>query len=176
MLIQKRGTVYQTKSRIYQNFDKTQKSGICNYLRALVKQNLDLTCSDILDKFIEDEKYYLELNSSRFPFLVDVIETDDFIKDTMAYIDACKRYYDYKESQRPFVEKQKEFEKKKRKFLQEVKMSKEEPTKKQLYYYDKLCKRYDIDKKDVVTLSKLDLRDEIERILNEYSRTDKEID
>ena len=176
MLIQKRGTVYQTKSRIYQSFDKTQKSGICNYLRALVKQNLGLTCSDILDKFIEDEKYYLELNSSRFPFLADVIETDDFIKDTMAYIDACKRYYDYKESQRPFIEKQKEFEKKKRKFLQEVKMSKEEPTKKQLYYYDKLCKRYDIDKKDVVTLSKLDLRDEIERILNEYSRTDKEID
>ena len=51
--------MYQTKSRIYQNFDKTQKSGICNNLRALVKQNLDLTCSEILDKFIEDEKYYL---------------------------------------------------------------------------------------------------------------------
>ena len=168
--------MYQIKSRIYLDFDKTQKSGICNYLRALVKQNLGLTCSDILDKFIEEEKYYLELNSSRFPFLIDVIESDIFIKDTLAYIDACKRYYDYKESQRPFVEKQKEFEKKKRKFLQEVKMSKEEPTKKQLYYYDKLCKRYNIDKKDVATLSKLDLRDEIERILNEYSRTNKEID
>ena len=34
--------------------------------------------------------------------------------------------------------------------LQEVKMSKEEPTKKQLYYYDKLCKRYNIIKKDCV--------------------------
>ena len=166
--------MYQTKNRIYQFFDKTQKSGVCNYLRALVKQSLELTCLDILDKFVEDEKYYLELNSSRFPFLADVIDSDEFLKDTKDYIDACKKYYDYKDSQRPFIEKQKEFEKKKRKFLQEVKMSKEEPTKKQLYYYDKLCKRYGLEKKDVDSLSKLDLRDEIERILNENSRTDKE--
>ena len=57
----------------------------------------------------------------------------------------------------------------KNKFLQEVKMSKEKPTKKQIYYYDKLCKRYSLEKKDVENLSKLDLRDEIERIINEYS-------
>ena len=168
--------MYQIKSRIYIDFDKTQKSGICNYIRALVKQNLDKTCSEILDKFLDDEKYYLELNSSRFPFLVDIIESDSFIKDTELYIKECKKYYEYKESQRPFIEKQKEFEKKKRKFLQEVKMSKEEPTKKQLYYYDKLCKRYNIEKKDVETLSKLDIRDEIERILNENSGTNELID
>lgn len=168
--------MYQIKSRIYLDFDKTQKSGVCNYLRALVKQNLGLTCSEILDKFIEDEKYYLELNSSRFPFLRGVIDSEQFLNDTESYIYECKKYYDYKESQRPFIEKQKEFEKKKRKFLQEVKMSKEEPTKKQLYYYDKLCKRYNLEKKDVATLSKLDLRDEIERILNEYSESYKNID
>ena len=168
--------MYQIKSRIYLNFDKTQKSGICNNIRALVKQNLNLTCSEILDKFIEDEKYYLELNSSRFPFLVDVIDEESFLKDTEAFIKECKKYYEYKESQRPFIEKQKEFEKKKRKFLQEVKMSKEEPTKKQLYYYDKLCKRYNIEKKNIEELSKLDLRDEIERILNEYSNDNREID
>ena len=165
--------MYQIKSRIYIDFDKTQKSGICNYIRALVKQNLNKTCSEILDKFLDDEKYYLELNSSRFPFLADIIESDSFVKDTELYIKECKKYYEYKESQRPFIEKQKEFEKKKRKFLQEVKMSKEEPTKKQLYYYDKLCKRYNIEKKDVENLSKLDIRDEIERILNENSGTNE---
>ena len=63
----------------------------------------------------------------------------------------------------------KAFEKKKRKFLQEVKMSKEKQTKKQLYYYDRLCKKYSLEKKNVEELSKLDLRDEIERILNEHS-------
>ena len=161
--------MYQIKSRIYPDFDKTQKTGICNYLRALVKQNLNLTCSELLDKFVEDEKYYLELNSSRFPFLENFIDDDKFLKDTQQFINECIKYYNYKETQRPFIEKQKEFEKKKRKFLQEVKMSKEKPTKKQLYYYDKLCKRYNLEKKDVEDLSKLDLRNEIERILNENS-------
>lgn len=163
--------MYQIKSRIYLDFDKTQKSGICNYLRALVKQNLKLTCSEILDKFIEDEKYYLELNSSRFPFLSNFINNDKFINDSILYINECIKYYNYKELQRPFIEKQKEFEENKRKFLQEVKMSKEEPSKKQLYYYDKLCKRYSIEKKDIAKLSKLDLKKEIESILNEHAKT-----
>ncbi|MBE7702700.1 MAG: hypothetical protein E7Z89_01485 [Cyanobacteria bacterium SIG28] len=167
--------MYQIKSRIYLDFDKTQKSGICNYLRALVKQNLELTSSELLEKFLGDEKYYLELNSSRFPFLSEVIDNDDFVQDTKLFIIECKRYYEYKESQRPFIEKQKEYEKKKRKFLQEVKMSKEKPTQKQIYYYDKLCKRYSLEKKDVENLSKLDLRDEIERIINEYSGFSAEV-
>ena len=167
--------MYHIKSHIYLDFDKTQKSAICNYLRALVKQNLDKTCSEILEKFLDDETYYLKQKSSRFPFLEDFISDEVFIKDTKAYINECKKYYEYKESQKPYIEKQKEFEKKKRKFLQEVKMSKEEPTKKQLYYYDKLCKKYNIEKKEG-ELSKLDLRNEIERIINEYSETNENID
>ena len=167
--------MYQIKNRIYPNFDKTQKSGICNYLRALVKQNLNLACSEILDKFLEDEKYYLELNASRFPFLADVIDDRDFLRDTEDYIKECIKYYEYKEKQRPIIEANKEFEKKKRKFLQEVKMSKEKPTKKQLYYYDRLCKKYSVEKKDVNELSKLDLKDEIEKILNEHSEDYKNI-
>ena len=168
--------MYQIKNRIYLSFDKTQKSGICNYLRALVKQNLVLNEDEILDKFIEDEKYYLELNASRFPFLADVINSIEFQKDTKEYIKECVKYYKYKEAQKPIVEAQKEFEKKKRKFLQEIKMSKEAPTKKQLYYYDKLCKKYSVEKKDAEEFSKLTLRDEIERILNEHSDDYKIID
>ena len=78
------------------------------------------------------------------------------------------KYYNYKKTQRPFIEKQKEFERKKRKYLQNIKMSKELPTKKQLYYYDKLCKKYNLEKKDVKILSKLDLKNEIESIINEF--------
>ena len=167
--------MYQIKSRIYLEFDKTQKSGICNYIRALVKQNLNKTCSEIVDKFIDDEKYYLQLNSSRFPFLIDIIDEPQFIKDTEEYIKECKKYYEYKELQRPFIEKQKEFEKQKRKFLQEVKMSKDKPTQKQIYYYTKLCKKYSIEQKNIEELSKLDIKNEIERILNEYSETNNNI-
>lgn len=161
--------MYQIKNKIYPAFDKTQKSGVCNYIRALVKQNLELSVENILDKFLEDEKYYLELNMSRFPFLENFIDDEDFQKDTRDYIYECKKYYDYKAKQKPLIDAQKAFDKKKRKFLQEVKMSKEKPTQKQLYYYDRLCKKYSIDKKEVEELSKLDLRNEIERILNEHS-------
>ena len=168
--------MYQIKNKIYPAFDKTQKSGVCNYLRALVKQNLNLSVEDILNKFLEDERYYLELKASRFPFLESFLDEDSFVKDTKEYIYECKKYYSYKEKQRPIIEAQKEFEKKKRKFLQEVKMSKEKPTKKQLYYYERLCKKYSIEKKDTEKLSKLDLRNEIERIIDEHSDDYKIID
>ena len=170
--------MYQIKNRIYLSFDKTQKTAVCNYVRAMVKQGVNNknSLADILDKFIEDEKYYLEINASRFPFLRDVIDDAQFLKDTEDYIKECIKYYEYKEKQKPIIEANKEFEKKKRKFLQEVKMSKETPTKKQLYYYDKLCKKYCVEKKDVGELSKLDLKNEIERILDEHSDDYKNVD
>ena len=168
--------MYQIKNRIYLNFDKTQKTAVCNFLRALVKQNLSLSAEKILDKFLENERYYLELNSSRFPFLADYIDESEFQKDTLDYINECLKYYKYKESMKPIINAQKEFEKKKRKFLQEVKMSKDKPTKKQLYYYDRLCKKYSLEKKDTNELSKLDLKNEIEKIINEHSDDYKNID
>ncbi len=161
--------MYEIKKRIYLDLDKTQKSALCNFIRALVKQNLDMDIQDIFDKFVDDEKYYLEINSSRFPFLKDLIDDETFISDSLLFIKECKKYYDYKKSQAPLIEKQKEFEKQKRKFLQEVKMSKEAPTKKQLYYYDRLCKKYNIEKLDVESLSRLDLKNEIGKILDEHS-------
>lgn len=162
--------MYLVKQRIYLYFDKTQKSMLCTFLRAFVKQNLEYSCNDILDKFIDEQDYYLKVNASRFPFIEESLTNDTFLNETKAFIKACKKYYDYKKAQAPLIEKQKEFEKKKRKFLQEVKMSKEPPTKKQLYYYNRLCKKYNIDKKNTTILSKLDLRNEIERIIDEHSR------
>ena len=104
-----------------------------------------------------------------FKNLEEYLSDDMFLHETLEFIKACKKYYDYKKAQAPLIAKQKEFEKQKRKFLQEIKMSKEAPTKKQLYYYNRLCKKYNIEKKDTNTLSKLDLRNEIERIIDEHS-------
>jgi hypothetical protein len=108
--------------------------------------------------------------------LAEYIEDSEFLKDTEDYIKECIKYYKYKESQKPIIEAQKEFEKQKRKYIQELKMSKEQPTKKQIYYYKRLCKRYGIEEKNIEELSKLDLRNEIDGILNEYSTVDKNID
>lgn len=168
--------MYEIKSRIYKKLNRVQKTGLCNFLRALVKTNMDLSIDEVLDKFLSDERYYEELGVSKFEFLSDIIEDREFLSDTRLYLSECKKYYDYKKSQAPIVAAQKAFEKKKRKFLQEVKMSKEKPTKKQIYYYEKLCKRYNIEGIDVESASRLDMKNEIERIIDEHSRDYKNID
>lgn len=157
--------MYQIKNQIYQEMTKTQKSALCNFLRALVKKSPQFSVEDILDKFLEDEKYYLEINNPHFEFLQNYLDDNKFLDETLLYLEECRKYYDYKKKQEPLIQAQKEFEKKKRNFLKEVKMSKETPTKKQLYYYDRLCKKYNIEKKELT--SKLEARDEIDRILNE---------
>ena len=58
--------MYDIKKQIYQDLTKNQKSALCNFLRALVKKSPQLNVNEILDKFIEDERYYIEINSSRF--------------------------------------------------------------------------------------------------------------
>ena len=158
--------MYEIKKQIYLNFTKNQKSSLCNYLRALVKKSPELKVDDILEKFLEDERYYLEINSSRFEFLSEIIDDEYFLSDTKLYLKECKKYYEYKKSQEPIIQANKEFEKKKKKFLQEVKMSKTPPTKKQLYYYDKLCKKYNLERKELN--SKLEARDEIDKIIKTY--------
>ena len=160
--------MYEIKKQIYLDLTKNQKSALCNYLRALVKKSPKNSADDIIEKFLEDEKYYLEINASRFEFLAEKLYDNQFLADTELYIKECIKYYDYKKKQEPIIQAQKEFEKKKRKFLQEVKMGKEPPTKKQLYYYDKLCKKYNLEKKELN--SKLEARDEIDKIIKEHEK------
>ena len=161
--------MYEIKKQIYLDISKTQKAALCNFLRALVKKSPELSVDEIMQKFIEDEKYYLEINNSRFEFLENLLDDEQFLKDTEKYLKECRKYYDYKKSQEPLIQAQKEFEKKKREFLRQVKMSKESPTKKQLYYYEKLCKKYNLEKKELS--SKLEARDEIDKILKEHNPT-----
>ena len=159
--------MYEIKKQIYLDLTKNQKSALCNYLRALVKKSMDWSVDEIWESFIADEKYYLELNCSRFEFLAEIIDDAAFKSDTIKYLKECKKYYEYKEKQRPIIEANKEYEKQKRKFLQEVKMSKEAPTKKQLYYYEKLCKKYNIEQ--IELKSKLEARDVIDKIITDHA-------
>lgn len=164
------------KNKIYLTLSKTQKSALCNFLRALVKKCPNFDIQKIYEKFVEDEEYYFKMDNPHFEFLEDILYDEDFKSDTLSYLKECKSYYNYKEAQKPLIEAQKAFEKQKRKFLQDVKMQKEPPTKKQLYYYERLCKKYNIDKKDTTNLSKYDLKTMISEILDEYSRNSENID
>ena len=88
--------MYEVKKRVYPLLSKNQKSALCNYLRAFVKKMPDLGADEIWQKFYDDEKYYLEMNSSRFEFLCDIIDEEDFYNDTILFICECKKYFDYK--------------------------------------------------------------------------------
>ena len=158
--------MYEIKKQIYLDFTKNQKSSLLSYLRAFTKKFPDLEPEKILDKFVEDEKYYLEIDNSRFEFLKEIIDNETFLSDSLKYIKECKKYYENKEKQRTIIEAQNAYENQKREFLKKVKMSKEPPTKKQLYYYDKLCKKYGLEKKELT--SKLESLEEIDKILEEY--------
>lgn len=168
--------MYEVKKRVYAAFSKNQKSALCNYLKAFVKKMPDFSVEDLWNKFYDDEKYYLEMNSSRFEFLCDIIDEEDFYDDTLKFLRECKRYLDYKKSQEPYLQAQKAFEKQKREFLKEVKMKNEKPTKKQLYYYDALCKKYGLEKEDTEELSRFDLKERISRIIDEHTTDYKNID
>ena len=52
-------------------------------------------------------------------------------------------------------------------------MSKEPPTKKQLYYYERLCKKYNIEK--IELSSKLEAKNMIDKIITEHN-SDYKID
>lgn len=164
------------KNKIFLVFSKPQKTALCNFLRALVKKSPTFGVSELVEKFIEDEDYYFKMNNPHFEFLKDCLFDEKFQEEVTLYINDCRKYYDYKEAQRPLMEAQKKFEKEKRKFLQDVKMQKEPPTKKQLYYYERLCKKYGVEQKDTANLSKFDLKNMIGEILDEYSRNSKLID
>ncbi|MGN1125339.1 MAG: hypothetical protein ACI4SM_04035 [Candidatus Gastranaerophilaceae bacterium] len=163
------------KSKIFLSLSKPQKSALCNFLRALTKKCPNYDVQNIADKFFEDEEYYFKVGNPHFEFLENLIFDDNFRHETMLFLNECKAYYDYKEKQKPIIQAQKDFEKKKRKFLQDLKMQKEKPTKKQLYYYENLCKKYNIEKKDTTNLSKFDLKTMISEILDEYSRNSEHI-
>ena len=156
------------KKDLFPQFTKQQKSALCHSVKSYVKKNLEK--SDLVDVFLEDELYYIKMGSSRLYFIEEYLEDSMFLRELRFYFNDCIKYYEYQKSLEPIKQAQKEFAKQQRKKAQEFKMSKEPPTKRQLFYYKSLCKKYGLDKMDTETLSKLELRDLIDGILNEYQR------
>ena len=168
--------MYEVRKSIYQWATKAQKSALCNYLKALVKKMSELSVNEIWQKFYDDEKYYLEINCSRFEFVEQKLDDDEFYTESLKYLTECRKYFDYKKAQQPLIDAQKEFEKQKRAFLKDVKMQHEKPTKRQLYYYDRLCKKYGLEKENTEELSKFDLKERISKVIDEHANDYKYTD
>jgi len=167
--------IYTAKKAVFNYLTKTQKSNLCHYIVSFVKKHYQKEVSKILDLFIEDEKYYLKINSSRFSWLEEFIDSEEFLKDLELYIKANQKNCFYKEKQRPIYEQQKVLGKEQRKKAQEWKLSKQRASKAQVKYYKALCKRHQIENPiNLETASKLDLKNAIAEILENTQKTRKD--
>ena len=155
------------KNSLFLYLTPRQKSQLLGTLKSYSKKFVDFTSEDLAYKFLEDEKYYIDIENPHFEFVKEYFEDDAFFKDLKKFFDYCAYERHQKELMEPYLDKQKEIAKQMRKRAQEFKMSKLKPTKKQLMYYDKITKAHNVEKKDVANASRLDLRNWIMEILDQ---------
>ncbi len=159
--------MYYLKNTLFLDLTKNQKASLFSFLKSFVKKYQKKSIDDILDLFIEEEQYYYEVQNPHFEWIIELFENEQFIKELKILIKENLKQLEIKEAQKPFLEKQKQIMKEQRKKASELKMSKEKPTKKQIYYYDKLCKQYNIKQEDISEKSRLDLKNIIGKILDD---------
>ncbi len=157
------------KSCVFLYLTPRQKSQLLGTLKSYFKKFPLLNEAELIDKFLADEKYYLDIENPHFEFVKDYFNDDNFYKDLERYF----KFLSYEKHQlellEPYKQKQKELLKEQRKRAQEFKMSKLKPTKKQLFYYEKISKAHNKPLKDTTNASRLDLRNWIMEILDENS-------
>ena len=153
------------KNSLFLYLTPRQKSQLLGTLKSYFRK-FELDSESLAYKFLEDEKYYLDIENPHFEFVKDYLEDDIFFKELKKFFDFCQYEKRQKEALEPYLNKQKEIAKKLRKQACEFKMSKLKPTKKQLMYYDKIAKAHGVVKKDIENASRLDLRNWIMEILD----------
>lgn len=155
------------KSSLFLYLTQRQKSQLLGTLKSYYKKFNSLSIEEIAYKFLEDEKYYLDINNPHFEFVGEYLEDDIFFNDLKKFLKYCEWENNQKKLIEPYLQHQKELAKIQRKKAADFKMSKLKPTKKQLFYYDKIAKSHGVEKKDVENASRLDLKNWIMEILEE---------
>lgn len=156
---------YYIKQNLFLYLTQRQKSQLLSFLKSFIKKYSSLGIDDIFDKFIEEENYYNDIGNPHFEFIIEYFENEDFYKDFKIYARTVFDELKYKEAQKPILEAQKAKAKEFRKKAQDFKMSKMKPTKKQLYYYEKVAHAHGVELKDTKDASRLDLRNWIMEII-----------
>lgn len=164
--------MYNLKKTLFLNLTARQKSALLSYLQAFTKKNAKLSKYEILDKFLEEEKYYFKIEQTHFHFVIENIENEAFTGEILKFIEGVFYHLEMLEKQKPYIDKQKEFAKQARKKAQDFKMSKEKPTQKQLKYYEKLMKSRGSEPENLEGASRLDLRNKIMAIIESVSGTE----
>ncbi len=160
--------MYQTKNRIFLDLTKNQKSDFLSFVKIYTKNYIECDEQSIFYNILDEIEYYHELGQGKFNY-IDINE-QKHMDDIKLYIKACKKYYEYKASQRPIYEEQKRIQKEIKTHILNEKQKKEPPTKKQISYYKALCKRHNLTPKTPEELSKYDIKIEIQKLLDENNQ------
>lgn len=156
-----------SKKDLFPMLSKVQKSSLLTFLKNFVAKKKSQDAEFLLDEFLEEQQYYINIKNPYFCFMEEVIEDEGFLRDLKSYLKEMIFHFEQKERQRPYLEKQKELAREQRKKAQEYKMSRESPSPKQLSYYKSLCKKGGIEPQNPEGLSKLDLKNMISELLRE---------
>lgn len=162
--------MFYFKNTVFFALTKNQKSSLLTFLRNFVKKNSSFSKDEIVNLFIEEEIYYNEVKNPHFEWIIPLLDDDNFIKEINLVVGAYLKQIEEKNRQKPYLEKQKQYLKEQRKKAQDFKLSKEPATEKQLKYYKMLCERYNLPLKLGKESSRLDLKNKIGKILEEYSK------
>ena len=168
--------MFYIKQNLFLYLTPRQKSQLLSFLKSFVKKHQNLGIDDILDKFIEEETYYFEIDNPHFEFIIEYFDNEEFLRDFKLFVKSVFDELKYKEAQKPIIEAQKAKAKEFRKKAQDFKMGKMKPTKKQLYYYEKVAKAHNVPMKDTKDASRLDLRDWIMEIIEPAAQISDDMD
>ncbi len=163
--------MYQIKNSIFLDLTKNQKSDFLSFIKIYTKNYKNCDEESILCNLLDEIDYFHKLGQGKFEYID--INNENRISDIKKYIKACKKYYDYKESQRPIYEEQKRIQKEIKAKILDARQKKEPPTKKQISYYKSLCKRHSEEPQPIENLSKYDIKMEIDRLITQYSESVK---
>ena len=76
---------YYIKQSLFLYLTPRQKSQLISYLKSFIKKNSKLSTADILDKFIEEENYYRDIDNPHFEFILEYLDNDEFFREFKIY-------------------------------------------------------------------------------------------
>mgnify|MGYP005758924785 CR=1 FL=1 len=164
------------KNSVFLYLTPRQRSQLVSFLRSFAKKHPKMNANELLDKFIEEENYYNDVGSAHFEFALENFSNDEFLSDIKKFFEYIFWELKQKEAQKPLIERQKALQKEARKRANDFKMSKLKPTKKQLWYYEKVAKAHNVPQKPLEGATRLDLRNWIMEIIEPKTQGEEDFD
>ena len=144
--------------KIFDDLTKNQKSSFFLYIKVFTKKYSEYSVDNIWNKFTEEQNYLHDINHEKFVWINNFGNNEEFEKSVKFIINTEKQKIFIREKNKIYYNQHKDSIKAWKNKIKQWRQSKEKPTKKQIAYYNALCKKSGIKKADNLScLSKLDL-------------------